>query len=54
MNTLKFVYEKAKVLNVWLTFCIVGLIRKSKIEDTSFMGVQQFEVTGLPGALDTF
>ena len=54
MNSPKFVYEIARVLNVWLIFCIVGLIRKSKSAETSSLGVQQFEITGLPGTLDTF
>ena len=50
MNTLKFVYEIARVLNVWLIFYIVGLIQKPKSEETSSLGVQQFETTGLTGA----
>ena len=54
MNTIKFVYEKARVLNVWVTFCIVGLIQKSKMEETSSLGVELLEITGLPEALDTF
>ena len=54
MNSLKFVYEIAIVLNVGLTFCIFGLMRKSKSEETSSLGLQQFEITCLPGALDTF
>ena len=54
MNTIKFVHEIARVLNVRVTFCIVGLIRKSKMEETSSLGVELFEITGLPEALDTF
>ena len=35
-------------------FRIVGLIWKSGNAETSSLGVPQFEITGLPGALDSF
>ena len=54
MNILTFVYEIARVVNVWLIFCIAGLIRKSKKEETSSFLAAQLSITGLPEALDTF
>ena len=37
-----------------LPFCTNGIIWKFKSADTSSLGVQQFEITGLPEALDKF